>query len=440
MAVHVAIAVATAFALAVAGCSGDDDDGSPPASGGTGTTTNAAALGDPDTVPPELPLGFLVLPAGVSVLPTSISISPDGGTLYAASLAGFVFSHTIIAGMVVGPPIPFLSNLSDALGVLATEDAVFVSVSRDGKGAVLRARDGNGDGMADSTDVVISGLPIGRHNTNGLAIGPDGMLYVTNGASTDSGFRAEGGPPEEPPFSGSLLRIDPDAKDLTPQREMVVATGWRNIYDVAFVPDGHPSLHPGLAAVPMNGADGESYGQPDGTSIARPQGEDTLSLLDVTDGVVEHFGFPWCLYDRANGGLAGFTQDPAEGDCHPLSPKAFAALGVTPFGQGPEVIAAKPVVLFGAHVSADGLAFNPGGSFPAAYAGDLFVAEFGSNPNESTAGHKLVRVRFGADGEIAGVEDFMSAPLPLDLTFAPDGSLWLADLSGLILRISSFGP
>jgi hypothetical protein len=257
------------------------------------------------------------------------------------------------------------------------------------------------------------------------------MLYVVNGNASDSGFRDEGGGPDIQPYSGSLLRMDPAATDLTPAPGMVVGTGWRNVYDLAFVPAGHPSLTPGLAAVTMNGPDGMSYAQPDGSMKQRPVGEDTLSLLSVTDGVVEHFGFPWCLYDRANGGLTGFTQDPDEGSCAPLPAAASAGLAGS-------VQRAFPVALFGNHVSANGLAFNPGTNFPAEYNGDLFVTEFGNNPGGTEfAGHKIVRVRFGAAGEVTGVEDFMGSVAPLDLTFGPDGALWIADLSGLILRVAA---
>ncbi len=389
-------------------------------------------FGSPDTLPPAIPVGFLVLPAAVSITATSLSFSPDGGTLYVASLGGFVFACPVIGGLLAVPPLPFLSNLSQPLGVLATEHGVFVSVAQGGAGAVLRARDTNGDFMADVTETVISGLPIGRHNTNGLALGPDGMLYVLNGSSSDSGFHAEGGPAETPPYSGSLLRLDPLATGLTPTPAMVVATGFRNPYDLAFVPADHPALAPGHIAVSMNGPDGESYAQADGSSIARPEGEDTLSLLDPGNGVVEHFGFPWCVYSRDNGGLAGFDQDAAEGSCNPLPAKAFSALA----GPG---VQAHPAALFGGHVSANGLAFNPGTNFPAEYAGDLFVTYFGNNPGETFVGHKIVRVRFGAAGEVAAIEDFMSSILPLDLTFGPDGALWVADLSGLILRVSSLG-
>lgn len=391
------------------------------------------AFGNAATIPPTVPVGFAVTPAGVSLTATSLSFSPDGNTLYVATFPGFVFAMPVAGGLIAGPPLPFLTGLSMPLGVLATDDAVFVSVVQDGAGAVLRSRDTNGDFMADVTETVLSGLPIGRHNTNGLSMGPDGMLYVVQGNSSDSGFRDEGGSPDIPPFSGSLLRLDPAGTDLLPDASMVVATGWRNPFDVTFVPDGHPSLPSGMAAVTMNGPDGESYTQPDGSSIQRPVGEDTLSLFSITDGTVEHFGFPWCLYDRNNNGLAGFAQDLEEGNCHPLTSEAFAALP----GSAEQ---AFPAALFGAHVSSNGLAFNPGGNFPAEYDGDLFVTEFGSNPGGDTAGHKVVRVRFDDSGNVMAVEDFLSSPAPLDLTFGPDGALWIADFSGLLLRVSALGP
>jgi len=210
----------------------------------------------------------------------------------------------------------------------------------------------------------------------------------------------------------------------------VVATGMRNIYDIAFFPAGHPGAAPGTmrAAVPMNGPDGQTYG-----SITRPAGEDILNVFDAADGVVEHFGFPWCLYDRAQGGLDGFTQDPSHGECDPLPATAFTGL------TGPAV-QAKPSALFGLHVSADGLAFNPNTSFPAAYDNDLFVAEFGNFFGNTPVGHKIVRVRFDGSGAVSSVEDFMTGVLPLDLTFAPDGALWIADTTGVLLRVAAILP
>ncbi len=397
-------------------------------------SAGADPAGPAETLPPSVPVGFVVTPGAVSLTATSLAFSPDGGTLYITSLLGRVFQYPVVAGLIAGPPSVFVEGLNQPLGVLATEDAVFIADSVPGlpraNGIVLRATDANGAGEADQVETVISGLPNGRHNTNGLAIGGDGLLYITNGNSTDSGFGEEGGPPEVQPYSGSVLRVDPTATDLTPSPEMVVATGWRNIYDIAFFPPGHPAATPGTmkAAVPMNGPDGLEY-----PAATRPTGEDTLSIFDTADGVVDHFGFPWCLYDRAKSGLAGFTQDASQGSCDPLPPHAFTGLA-SPAAQ------AKPSALFGTHVSANGLAFNPNTNFPAAYDNDLLVTEFGNLFGTLPLGHKIVRVRFGADGSVTAVEDFMTGILPLDLTFGPDGAMWVADTTGVVLRIAGLIP
>lgn len=397
-------------------------------------TAAADPTGPAETLPPTVPVGFTITPAAVSLTATSLAFSPDGGTLYVTSLTGRVFRMPVVGGVVAGPPTVFVDGLNQPLGVVATEDAVFISDSVPGLpralGLVLRATDADGTGAADSIQTVISELPNGRHNTNGMAIGADGMLYITNGNSTDSGFLDEGGAPEVRPYSGSVLRVDPAATNLTPSPEMVVATGWRNIFDIAFVPDGHPLATPGTmkAAVPMNGPDGLQY-----PAALRPAGEDTLSVFDAATAAVEHFGFPWCIYDRANGGLDGFTQDASQGACEPLPAEASSGLSAP-------VVQAKPSALFGLHVSANGLAFNPNTSFPADYDHDLFVAEFGNFFGNTPVGHKVVRVRFAADGSVAAVEDFMTGILPLDLTFAPDGALWVADTTGLVYRIAGAVP
>lgn len=400
--------------------------------------------GDAGTVPPSAPVGFSVTPVTAVPTPTSLDFSPDGETLYVTSFSGNAYAYPVVEGTTLGAPREFLSDLEKPLGVLATGHGVFISdeepADEEGgrpTGKVIRVQD-DGDGGAHDLETVVAGLPVGRHNTNGMALGPDGALYVTNGNSTDSGFGREGGDPEVPPYSGSLLRIDPTATGLSPEPRMVVGTGWRNPYDVAFVPEGHPAAVTGQhrAVVPMNGPDGIEYCDEDGDCVTRPTGEDTLSTLRVNDGEVEHFGFPWCLYDRDRGGLDGFAQDPDEGPCPPTDDRMSRG-----FPEGRQVTFARPAALFGTHVSADGLAFNPGTDFPSTYDDDLFVAEFGNFFGDDVVGHKVVRVTFDSTtGAIDGVEDFLTGLFPLDLTFAPDGAMWVADFGGVIYRVSSIVP
>jgi glucose/arabinose dehydrogenase len=389
---------------------------------------SAGPYGHTQALPPSVPKGFTISVVGVVDAPTSLSFGPTGKTLFVANAVSQIFSLPVLGrGLALGPPLRFLGGLDQPLGVVATNQGVFVSshMSTDTpQGEVLRARDTNGDGIANSVTPVLTNLPLGAHATNGLALGHDGMMYVANGNANYTGFGAEGGRRDTPPYSGSILRFRPDASNLKPSPSMVVATGFRNPYDLAFFPTHHPAVRNGqnLAAVSMNGPDGGTY-----NGRYRPVGEDTLSVFDAANATVEHFGFPYCVYERNRGGLAGFPQAPEEGPCNPLPAKAYTGL------VGPTV-QAKPSVLFGDHVSSDGLAFNPGTNFPSAYNNDLFVAEWGAAGN---AGHKVVRVHFDKSGRVASVTDFLTGVLPLDLTFAPDGSLYVADMAGPIYRIAA---
>ena len=97
-------------------------------------------------------------------------------------------------------------------------------------------RDTDGDGTADRSDVLISGIGFGLehrgadHTTNGIRLGVDGYLYVAVG---DYGFvKAEGkdgGPVQM--LGGGIARVRTDGTGLE-----LVSRGQRNIYDVAIDP------------------------------------------------------------------------------------------------------------------------------------------------------------------------------------------------------------
>jgi glucose/arabinose dehydrogenase len=288
-------------------------------------------------------------------------------------------------------------------------------------GRVWRVQDLDGDGVGEKKTVVIKDLPNGRHNTNGMAFGPDGLLYITNGNSTDDGL--EGGEYEVDPWSGSLVRVDPRSKnvslsDLDP-RKTLVATGWRNVYDVAFSP-----VDDSKAFVPMNGIDDARAGST-GENPADPNIEDSDDLLFVTDAddrKTDDFGYPSCLYNVAD-----------KGDLKPYdSPNKEV---IKKFGPCNEAKVPRPVASFGLHTSSDGLEFQRTDNWGDDYANDLFVAEWGSLYG-TPSGHDVVRIELDKTGtKVTGQEVFIYGPVPLDVTFDAAGVMYVADYGGSILRV-----
>ena len=387
--------------------------------------TSAPAVPDP---------GFVVTAYSVTQgAPSSLSFGRDttdgkGKRLYVADyLGGRVLAIDDLGG-VGAEPVVFAEGFSSPLGVLGTGDGtVYVAdaeSAREGPfgfrpyGRVWRVRDTDGDGVGDKKQVVVKDLPNGRHNTNGMAVGPDGKLYIANGNATDDGI--EGGEAEVDPWSGSVIRISRNSTNVSLADlpgSALIAHGWRNVYDVAFSP-----VDPSLLFVPMNGTDDARKGST-GENPVDPNLEDSDDLLfatDVNDGQIDDFGFPSCLYNEAEkGNLKPYTtpNDEVRKD----------------FGKCPKSVP-RPVSSFGLHVSADGLAFQTSSRWGKEYRNDLFVAEWGSLFGAPT-GHKVVRVQLDKSGRrVVSQHDFVELDLPIDVAFNA-GAMYVADFSGTIFRV-----
>jgi len=391
----------------------------------------------PSTVQPET--GFTVTTyAMTGGTPSSLAFGPDtrdgndGARLYVTDNAGGTLLAIDDMGGVGGQPQVFADGFNGPLGVLAAPDgSVYVAdaeAAREGPygfrsyGRVWRVIDKDGDGVADKKYVVLKDLPNGRHNTNGMAFGPDdGMLYITNGNSTDDGV--EGGESEVLPWSGSVVRVSPRAKKVSvadlPRRKTLVARGWRNVYDLAFSPIDDSKLF-----VPMNGIDdarqGSTAENPVDPDLA--DSDDTLHMTDVDDRRVDHFGFPSCMFNVTE-----------QGDLSPFENPNPDVLDK--FGPCRKNKVVRPVSSFGLHTSSDGLAFQTSDAWGDDYKNDLFVAQWGSLFG-SPAGHNVVRVQLDASGQkVESQNVLVDLPTPLDLTFDEAGSLYVADFSGPIYKI-----
>ena len=104
---------------------------------------------------------------------------------------------------------------------MADDSLVYVS----DRGRTSRAEDPDADGVADRVTTIVRGLPVGRHQNNNIALGPDGLLYVPLG-STCNDCR------EPNLLSASILHAG-----LGDRGASVYASGLRNVYDLEVTPE-----------------------------------------------------------------------------------------------------------------------------------------------------------------------------------------------------------
>ncbi len=118
-------------------------------------------------------------------------------------------------------------GVTDPRGLVVAGEHLYVSV----QDKIIRLRDVSGSGAADESADVVTGLELDTrvpfHRNNGIAIGPDGLLYITLGSTTNAGEIAER------PLSGSILRSRLDGTGLEK-----FASGLRNPFGLAFSPAG----------------------------------------------------------------------------------------------------------------------------------------------------------------------------------------------------------
>ena len=353
----------------------------PPAPGQAPTAT-APANPPPPSIPPAPERTYP--PAPVISVPSGFAAS-----LYATGLnqpAAMAFGpdgRLYVAGAggsvsaidATGRVDVVASGLPIALGLVWVDRRLYVAE----QGRIDRF-DLNGTALTGRA-AVVSGLPYGRHQQDNILAGPDGRLYFGSGSTCDVCT-------ERDPRSAAVLSMLPDGSDLK-----VFARGTRNPFGLTFQPGT------GRLYVAVNGQDNLG-------SAADPEPADAVVIASA--GL--DFGFPRCWPD--------FRTRSLSGDC----------AGV-----------ASPAAYLTPHSSADGIAFYTGSTFPREYAGNLFVAEWGSFYG-SPVGRRVVRVPIGADGNASAEEILFASGFthPLGVLVAPDGALLVCDQgNGSIYRIQT---
>jgi len=344
----------------------------------------------------EVPAGFTVTVFADNLGNPRIMAQGDDGTLYVTRRE----QNDVMALMdsdgdgVAEEMRSVAENLPYANGITIHEGMVYLATDTN----VYRASiEENGD--FGPMEVLIADLPdAGQHPNRTLAVGPDGLLYITVGSTCNVCQDTN-------PENATLLRANLDGSE----RE-IFATGLRNTIGFGW----HPET-------------GVLYGMDHGSD---GRGDDTppeeLNRLEAGND----YGWPFCYADRRVDNL--FSQTPT---------------GAT----GTEVCAltTPPVLTYQAHSAPIGWVYYTAEQFPSEYRNDAFIAMRGSWNRAPATGYKVVRLRF-ENGEPAGFEDFLTGFLlddgvrhfgrPAGLLVAQDGSLLLAeDTGGVIYRVSYTG-
>ncbi|MCH7698740.1 MAG: PQQ-dependent sugar dehydrogenase [Chloroflexi bacterium] len=205
----------------------------PPPATATLEPAATATVTTPDVVPStqiQVPEGFTAYQIGQDFFrPTSVALAPDGTIYVALRHDGIVQLRDNDGDGVFEQNITFLAASNSAgeygefTGVLVSDDnRVYIS----DRGRVTIAEDVDGDGVADSITPIITGLPTGLHQIDGIEFGPDGLLYITNGSTCDECVETD-------VRAATILTANPDGSNLT-----VYASGLRNPYDIAFDSQG----------------------------------------------------------------------------------------------------------------------------------------------------------------------------------------------------------
>ncbi len=311
-----------------------------------------------------------------------------GRVLYVASREGRVHALELDPAYAAGKLHVIARGLRQPAGVAVRGDSLYVSaVDR-----ILRYDDISHRLDDPPPPVVVRGdLPDdSHHGAKFIAFGPDGWLYVPQGAPCNI---CE---PDRRRYA-AILRMKPDGSQL-----QVYAHGVRDSVGFDFDP------RTGDLWFTDNGRDmlGDDV-PPDELNHAPRAGMD--------------FGFPYCH--------AGTIADPQYGRGHPCSEFAAPAQRLAP------------------HAAALGMRFYTGSQFPPPYRGAIFIAEHGSWNRTHKIGYRVTVVRLNGQTPVS-YEPFATGWLqgesawgrPADVQMLPDGSLLVADdTAGAIYRVRYVG-
>jgi glucose/arabinose dehydrogenase len=213
------------------------------------------------------------------------------------------------------------------------------------------------DGTLEKPRLLLKDLPdAGQHPNRTIAFGPDGMLYISVGSTTNAAD-------ERDPEAATMLRARPDGKN-----RKIFASGLRNTVGFAWNP----------VTKKLWGMD---HGI-DWMGNDRPREE----LNEIVEG--GRYGWPFVSNDD--------IISP-----HPQPPAPYTASDWIKMSR-------KPALTYTAHSAPLQMAFYTGTQFPAEYRNDAFVTMRGSWNRKPASGYEIVRIRFSPDGKPTEIVPFLT--------------------------------
>lgn len=352
-----------------------------------------AELLEPDVSKLHVPPGFQIEKFARNLGNVRILVVSPDGTVYATrrEQGDVLMLRVGPDGLAAGKPV-IVASRPGMHGITFHDGKVYlVTIHEIFRAPVLA------DGQFGPLEMLANDLPdAGQHHTRTIAFGPDGMMYVSVGSTSNEGN-------EPNAESAAILRLNPDGT----QRK-IFAKGLRDTIGWGW----HPRTH-------------ELWGMDHGIDWL---GDDLQpeELNHIQEG--RNYGWPFVFGDnRINP-----HQDPPAG-----------------IEKSELVKVSTPMVLgYTAHAAPMQLAFYDAGQFPPEYRGDAFVSMRGSWNRKPPSGYEILRVRF-KDGQPTGFEPFVTGFLtpegqygrPCGAAVAKDGSLLFTDdRNGVIYRVRSVAP
>ncbi len=257
------------------------------------------------------------------------------------------------------------------------------------------------DGTFGTLELIADDFPAGgQHPNRTLEMGPDGMLYVSVGSTCNACGETE-------KLNATMVRMQPDGSE----RE-IFASGLRNTIGFAFEPQT-----------------GELYGLDHGIDWLGDD-EQPEEFNHIQQG--QKYGWPYVYADSH----INPQDEPPEGS-----------------GEQWAEESTEPLLMWTPHAAPMQMAFYEGDAFPEQYQGDAFAAMRGSWNRKPPSGYEIVRIKF-ENGQPQAIERFVTGFVMetsegdswtqmgrlAGLAVAEDGALLVSDdANGVIYRITYEG-